>query len=164
MKYVYLLVNSVKTCETLIQDLKQQGVLDKHLHVIANRHQELGVLPKASIWQKTDLAHGIKRGIKYGSFAGLLGAMLVLAFPLPGLIMSVSGILICVAAGAGVGTLMCGLIKYNVHNQNLDAFKDDLVNGDLLLLVSSCKNNLSSTISNIVTHHPMVRLKSSSNK
>ena len=74
-----------ESCKSLVADLTGAGVAKRHLHVVASPAVALGDLPQATMTQKTELAHGIEKGILLGGIAGLLGGLLIVTFPPAGM-------------------------------------------------------------------------------
>ena len=159
MRRLYFLIPNVELTETIVQELEQQGVAHKHLHAVASINQPLKDLPEASIWQKTELAHGLEWGTGIGGTAGLLGGLLTVAFPPGGIVLGGGALLIGAAAGAGVGATMMGLMKGYEHNHQLDDYKDDIERGDILLMVDIAKSRVDEIQQSILQHHPEAHIK-----
>jgi hypothetical protein len=94
MKRLYFVLPDKESCKNVVAQLRDAGIPNKRLHVVARLAVPLDDLPEASLTQRTELVHGLERGIALGGTAGLLGGMLVLAFPPAGLL---------VGGGGGVG-------------------------------------------------------------
>ena len=161
MRRLYFLLPDVKSCEVVIEEIESQGVAHNHIHVIASVVQDIKGLPEATIWQKTELAHGIEWGVGLGGTAGLLGTMLVVAFPPAGLVLGGGSLIAGAAAGAGLGAVMMGLMKTFEHNHDIDDFKPELDHGEILLMVDVPKTDVEETTQNILKHHPEVHIKTS---
>lgn len=164
MRRLYFLIPTVELTETIVGELEQQGVSHKHLHVVAAVTQRLKGLPEASVWQKTELAHGLEWGTGIGGTAGLLGGLLTVAFPPGGVILGGGALLIGAAAGAGVGAAMMGLMKGHEHNHQLDDFKKDIEHGQILLMVDVPKASVEPISDSILSHHPDADIKVSEPK
>jgi hypothetical protein len=159
MRRLYLLIPTIELTEIIVKELENQGVAHKHLHVVASITQTLKDLPEASIWQKTELAHGLEWGTGIGGTAGLLGGLLTVAFPPGGIILGGGALLIGAAAGAGVGAAMMGLMKGHEHNHQLDDFKKEIDNGEILLIVDIPAKDVDSIKRYILLHHPQAQIK-----
>jgi hypothetical protein len=159
MRRLYFLIPTIELTETIVHELENQRVAHKHLHVVAAITQTLKDLPEASIWQKTELAHGLEWGTGIGGTAGLLGGLLAVAFPPGGLILGGGALLIGAAAGAGVGAAMMGLMKGHEHNHQLDDFKKEIDDGEILLMVDIPKDEVDSIQQSILLHHPQAHIK-----
>ncbi|MDJ0806466.1 MAG: DUF1269 domain-containing protein, partial [Gammaproteobacteria bacterium] len=83
MRRLYFLTPNVGSCQAIVNELKETGVPQRHLHVIAGIEQALEDLPEAGILQKTELKHGIELGAGLGGTAGVLGGLLAMTFPPP---------------------------------------------------------------------------------
>lgn len=159
MRRLYFLIPTVELTETIVNELENQGVAHKQLHVVAAITQTLKDLPEASIWQKTELAHGLEWGTGIGGTAGLLGGLLTVAFPPGGIILGGGALIIGAAAGAGVGAAMMGLMKGHEHNHQLDDFKKEIDDGQILLMVDIPKDEVDSIQQSILLHHPQAHIK-----
>lgn len=164
MRRLYFLIPTVQLTEIIVSELEQQGIDHHHLHVVASIKQSLRGLPEASIWQKTELAHGLEWGTGIGGTAGLLGGLLTVAFPPGGIILGGSALLIGAAAGAGVGAAMMGLMKGHEHNHQLDDFKKEIEHGEILLMVDLPKSDVEHITDSILKLHPEAHIKVSEPK
>ena len=159
MRRLYFLIPTVELTETIVNELEQQGIPHKHQHVVAAVTHSLKSLPEASVWQKTELAHGLEWGTGIGGTAGLLGGLLTVAFPPGGIVLGGGALLIGAAAGAGVGAAMMGLMKGHEHNHQLDDFKKEIEHGDILLMVDVPKSDVESISNSILALHPDAEIK-----
>lgn len=154
MRRLFILVPSVELTETLVAELGKLDIPQSRMHVVASIDQHLEHLPEASIWQKTELAHGLEWGTGIGGTAGLLGGLLTVAFPLGGVVLGGGALLIGAAAGAGVGAAMMGLVKGHEHNHQLDDFKTELDAGEILLMLDVPHNEVETVSQSIIDLHP----------
>ncbi|MBK1705762.1 DUF1269 domain-containing protein [Halochromatium glycolicum] len=155
MKRLYFVVPDKGSCQNLVAELRDAGIPNRHLHVVASLTVPLDDLPKAGLTQRTDIVHGFERGLALGGTAGLLGGMLVLAFPPAGVVAGGEALVAAVTAGgAGVGALALSLISKDSHNKDLAAFEDDIAHGRILLMVDVPKDELKHWKQLILAHHP----------
>ena len=155
MKRLYFMLPDTESCKKVVAELKSAGIPERHLHVVASLAVPLDNLPEASALQKTELTHGIEKGIALGGAAGLLGGMLVVAFPPAGLVVGGAALLAAVTAGgAGFGALAMGLISMDIHNKKLEAFERDIAAGHILLIVDVPKKDVEQWKQLIIEHHP----------
>ncbi len=156
MKRLFFLLPDADTCRRVVADLENDGIPERHLHVIANLGQPIQGLPEAGLWLKSDVSHGIQRGIGLGGIAGLLGGVLIVTFPPAGLLLAGSTVLAAgaTAAGAGFGALVAALMSSHEYNHDLAAFETAIRNGEILLLVDVPKHNVESTKAMILSHVP----------
>lgn len=159
MRRLYFLIPDIELTTIIVAELEQQGVPHRHLHTVASISQSMEDLPEANIWQKTELAHGLEWGTGIGGTAGLLGGLLTVAFPPGGVILGGGALLIGAAAGAGVGAAMLGLMKGYEHNHQLDDYKHEIDQGEILLMVDIPKAQVETIQQSILQHHPEAHIK-----
>ncbi len=160
MKRVHALLPTEESCRAVVAELEAAGIPASHLHVIAGLSHELKDLPEASVWQRTELAHGIDWGIGLGGVAGLLGGLLAVAFPPAGIVIGGGALLAGTAAGAGFGALITSLLGSQEHNHQLDAFQRAFSEGKLLLMVDVPRQRLGEVRNTILRHHPEAEIGS----
>lgn len=155
MRRLYFMLPDTESCKKVVTELKNAGIAERHLHVVASLAVPLDDLPEATLLQKSELTHGVEKGIALGGAAGLLGGMLVVAFPPAGLVVGGAALLTAVTAGsAGFGALAMGLISKDIHSKKLAAFERDIEQGHVLLIVDVPKNEIEQWKRLITEHHP----------
>ena len=160
MRRVYVLLPTEESCRLVVEELKAAEIPQSHLHVIAGLTHELKDLPAASVWQRTELAHGIEWGVGLGGVAGLLGGLLVVAFPPAGVVLGGGALLAGTAAGAGFGALVTALLGSQEHNHKLDVFQRALAAGQILLMVDVARKREDEVKTTILKHHPEAEIGS----
>lgn len=160
MRRLYVLLPTEASCHAVVDELQAAGIPESHLHVIAGLSHELKDLPEASVWQRTELAHGIEWGLGLGGAAGLMGGLLAVAFPPAGLVLGGGALLAGTAAGAGFGALITALLGSQEHNHKLDAFRRALAAGQVLLMVDVSRQRVNSVQETILRHHPEAEIGS----
>ena len=158
MRRLYMLLPELESCLAIVEELRESGVPDSHLHVVANLSCELENLPRATLWQKTELAHGIEIGTGLGGVAGLLGGLLALSFPPAGLVSGGGAVLASTAAGAGFGALASAMMKSHEPNHRLHDYHDQIEAGKILLMVDVPRSEVEQTRASILQHHPEARI------
>jgi hypothetical protein len=159
MRRLYVLIPKVENCKQVVQELETLGIPEHHLHVVASIAQHLEGLPEATVWQKTELAHGIEWGIGLGGIAGLLGGVMAVAFPPPGLILGGGALLAGAAAGAGLGGIVSAMLGSHEHNHTLDRFRAEINRGRILLMVDAPSRQVEEIQTLIRRHHPEAEIK-----
>ncbi len=159
MRRLYFLVPDEPICRAVTQALEAQGVPHGHLHVLASLNHPLRALPGATLWETTELAHGIRLGLGLGGVAGLLGGLLAVSFPPAGLVLGGGALLTSAAAGAGLGALVSALLGIQAHNHHLDRFQRAIDEGQLLLIVDVPRREEEQVRELIRSHHPEVRIE-----
>lgn len=160
MRRVYVLLPTEESCRLVVEELEEAGIPASRLHVIAGLTHELKDLPAASVWQRTELTHGIEWGVGLGGAAGLLGGLLVVAFPPAGVVLGGGALLAGTAAGAAFGALVTALLGSQEHSHKLDAFQRALASGQILLLADVPRRREAEVKSTILKHHPEAEIGS----
>jgi hypothetical protein len=158
MRRLFFLLPDTNLTRAVVSELEAAGVPHNHLHVIASVARELEDLPEATVWQKTELAHGIELGVGLGGTAGLLGGVLAVAFPPTGLVLGGGALVAMALAGAGVGGLVSALMSSHDHNHDLDGYQDAIERGEILLLVDVPKKQVDHVKATILEHHPEAKI------
>ncbi|MGD2082696.1 MAG: DUF1269 domain-containing protein [Chromatiales bacterium] len=154
MRRLNVILPDVDHCKAVVAELREAGIPEEHMHVVANIAQPVEGLPEATVWERTELAHGIELGLGLGGAAGLLGGVLAVVFPPAGLVLGGGAVLASAAAGAGVGGVVSALLGSHEHNHDLDAFAQAIEAGRLLLMVDVPRRAVDSTRTLILMHHP----------
>jgi hypothetical protein len=154
MRRLHVILPDQDSCKRVVQALQREGLAPEQLHVVASLGQNLEGLPEASVWQKTELAHGLEWGMGLGGVAGLIGGVLAVTFPPAGLVLGGGAILAGAAGGAGVGAVISALLGSHEHNHELDRFQREIAAGRLLLMADVPRNRLEALRELIVRHHP----------
>jgi hypothetical protein len=155
VKRLYFVLPDNDSCKRVVAELKGAGIPERHLHAVASLAVPLEDVPAAGLTQKTELVHGVERGVALGGAAGLLGGMLVLAFPPAGLVVGGEALLAAVTAGgASVGALALGLISKDIHKKDLAAFENDIAHGRILLMVDVPKEQVEQCKARILGSYP----------
>jgi len=153
-----MLLPELESCRAIVKELRESGVPESHLHVVANLSCELEDLPGATAWQKTELAHGIEIGTGLGGVAGLLGGLLALSFPPAGLVIGGGAVLASTAAGAGFGALASAMMKSHEPSHRLHDYHDQIEAGKILLMVDVPRSEGEQIRASILQHHPEARI------
>lgn len=154
MRRLYVLMPDAESCKRVVEELEASGIPDHHLHVVASLTQNLEGLPEASVWQKTELAHGIEWGISLGGVAGFLGGVLAVAFPPTGLVLGGGALVAGAAAGAGLGGMISAILGSHEHNHSLDHFRWEISSGRLLLMADVPRRQVDEIRGLILRHYP----------
>jgi len=137
---LYCLVPDTQSARAIVDELLLARIDDRHIHVLARDDIPLSDLPQATLFQRSDLFHGIEVGLVVGGLTGA-AAGAVAAFALAD---SLHGgvILACAMAGALVGAWASGIISTDVRSTRLKQFEPALDRGELLLMVDTPKERV----------------------
>lgn len=134
---LYSMLPDVEHCKQLVTELKQAGLTDKEIHVVAREDVPLEGLHQASVLDKTELKHGVELGIGVGGAAGMLGSILAITFPPAGIVIGggALAVLATTMVGASFGAIVSALVARDIPNHELEAFQLDIDSGKVLLIL-----------------------------
>jgi hypothetical protein len=132
---LYFLLPDLPSATQVVEDLLLARVEARHIHVLARRGIDIGDLPEASVFQKTDLVHGAQVGAVLGALAGVLLGVLLVAYPPGNVSLQLITVLIAALVGAGFGLWSASLAGASVPNSKLTQFQHWIDRGGLLLMV-----------------------------
>ena len=124
MQRLYLLIPEVEICRTLVGELNDAGIPERHVHVLASLRKRLEGLPEATVWQKTELAYGIWIGAALGAVAGFMAGLLGMYFPPPGLMLGWGVVLASSLAGITFGADVPRTRVYSIKKMILEHHAD----------------------------------------
>ena len=152
---LYFMLPDVEHCRQLVNELKNVGLPEHDIHVIAREDVPLEGLHKASVLQKTELTHGLEMGVGLGGIAGMLGGLLAVTFPPAGLVIGGGALVLATTvAGAGFGTIVSALVTKDIPNHELDAFQAGINLGQVLLILDVLTTEMDAIVTLIKTTHP----------
>ena len=157
MKRIYFLVPDIDTSHKIVEELRADGIEDRHIHVLAKRDTPLEDLPEAGLTIKTDFLPALERGAALGGTTGLLAGLVALRFA--GFAFAGGPVLGVIMAGATIGSLMGGLSGMNSGNTRLQKFEDAIEKGELLVLLDVPKDRIDAISKLITKHHPEVEFE-----
>lgn len=152
MRRIYFLAPNLETTHKIVDELRAEGIEDRHIHVLAKRDTPLGDMPEASVLEKTDFVPAMERGAALGATTGLLAGLIGLRFA--GFAIAGGPILGILFYGATIGTIMSGLAGLQVGNSRVRDYADAIENGAILVLVDIAKERIDTIKQAISKHHP----------
>ena len=151
---LYFILPETRLARTIHSELLLARVPEGHMHVIADDHVDVEGLPQASLWQRSDLAHGLQLGLPVGGLTGVvMGILAVLSgWISPGY--EAKTIMATVLAGVFVGTWAVSMIAVNIPNTRHRAFEVDLRQGHVLFIVDVPVQRVEEITDLVTRHHP----------
>ncbi len=157
MRRLYFLAPNIETTHKIVDELRAQGIEDRHLHILAKRDTPLQDLPEASEFQKTDFISAMERGAALGGTTGLLAGLIGLRFA--GFAIAGGPLLGIIVYGATIGTIMSGLAGLQVGNSKVKKYSDAIEGGEVLIMVDIAKERIDAISQLIVRHHPSAQFE-----
>lgn len=123
------------TAKQMINDLKEFGITEDDLHVIAKDDVVLEPLPEPDITHRSDVIDAAKRGAATGGAMGLLGSLIAVTVPPAGLTLAGGAVLAGTALGTALGTWFSTLVGVSVPNQDVEEYRHRIDRGELMVIV-----------------------------
>ena len=152
MKRIYFLVPDIKTTHIIVDELRSEGIEDRHMHVLAKRDTPMEDMPEASVFEKTDFIPALERGAALGASTGLLAGLVALRFA--GFAIAGGPVLGLLFFGATIGTIASGLAGLQIGNSRVKQYEEAIEEGGLLVMVDISKERIDEISKGIVEHHP----------
>lgn len=152
VRRIYFLTPNIETTHKIIDELRTNGIEDRHMHILAKRDTYLEDMPEATEFQKTDFIPALERGAALGATTGLLAGLVGLRFA--GFAIAGGPILGVLFFGATIGAMMSGLAGLQVGNSKVKKYEDAIENGALLVMVDIDKERIDEISKMIIKHHP----------
>ena len=134
MKRLCFLSPDVEHARSVVADLLQDGIEQKHIYTLARPGTELQDLPDAGP-EDNDFLPAFERGAAIGGTTGVFLGLLALSLPPAGLVIGGGGVLLIGVAGASYGALMSSLAGAAFKNTRLKAFEEEIDAGKILIMV-----------------------------
>ncbi|CCE25721.1 hypothetical protein [Methylotuvimicrobium alcaliphilum] len=152
MRRIYFLAPNLETTHQIVDELRAEGIEDRHIHILAKRDTPLGDMPEASVFEKTDFIPAVERGAALGATTGLLVGLAAMRFA--GFAIAGGPVLGVLVYGATIGAMMSGLAGLQVGNSRVKDYADAIEHGQLLVLIDIPKQRIDAIKQLITKHHP----------
>ncbi len=123
------------SASSIVDDLKEFGITEEDIHVIANDEGVLEPLPEPDITHRSDIVDAAKRGAATGGAMGLLGSIVAVTVPAFGLTLGGGAILAGTALGTALGTWFSTLVGVSVPNQDVEDYRHRIERGEFMIIV-----------------------------
>jgi hypothetical protein len=153
MRRIYFLVPDLAVTRAIVDEAKSAGVEERHIHVVGPANVPMEDLPEASLLQKSDFLHAIERAVPLGAATGLVAGLVTIVVP-GGVAMGGGALLAVMAAGAGVGSLMSGLVALDIPNSRHAAYQESIDQGMFLMLIDVPQERVDELKEMVLKHHP----------
>ena len=141
MKRICFLSPDETHARAAIEALRNLGVPDRYLYVVAGENTKIEGLPDAGP-EGDDFLPAYARGLALGGVGGLLAGLVVMAFPPAGFVVGGGALTLATLAGASVGGLATGLVGTGFSSTRLKQFQDAIAAGALLILADVAEDDV----------------------
>ena len=151
---LYFLLPSLQTTRKVYEELLLSHVPERNIHIVAKDESMLGDMPRASLFQTSDIVHGTQLGFIIGGFTGALLGSLAAAtgWIVPGL--EVWSVISITIGGAFVGSWTSSMVAINIPNSRLKTFQAAINEGQILFMVDVAAHRVDDIHEMVKIHHP----------
>jgi hypothetical protein len=154
MRRLYFMLPDISSAKTVVDELLLKRIDSRHIHVMAREGTDLGELPEASLFQKSDFIPAIGRGLAVGGVTGILVGAVFASTSVTGFSLSGAAILGSVLAGAGIGAWVSSMIGVDVPNSQIHQFEQAISTGKILMMVDVPTASVAEIETMVYSHHP----------
>lgn len=139
---LYFMLPDLKVAHQMMDQLLLARIDERSIHFLAKPEIPLGDLPEATVIEKTDSLHGIGVGAVIGAVTGILGGILVIAFPYlvvnpySGYPLQTAVIAIIALIGAIFGAWWTSMLATAIPHSGLKPYKEQIARGGVLMIVT----------------------------
>ena len=151
---LYFMLPHVHSAKQVVDDLLLARIEARHIHVLAPRDAQIGDLPEASVFQKTDQVHGAQIGTLTGGLLGAVAGALLVTFPPGKMHLQLVTVLVLALVGAVFGLWVASLAGATVPNSRLKQFRVWIDQGKLLLMVDVPFSEQARIVEIVKRRHP----------
>jgi len=158
MKRLCFLSPDVEHATAVVQDLKEDGIEEKHIYAIARSDVPMEQLPDGGP-DDNDFLPAFERGVALGGATGVFLGLLALAFPPAGFVVGGGGVALLGMMSASVGGLLTGMAGASFSSTRLKRFEGEIENGKILIMVDVSLDRVQHVNELIRSHDPEVEIE-----
>lgn len=141
MRRLCFISPDVEHTRQVVGDLRENGIPERHIYVVAKDDIDLEDLPDAGP-ESNDFLYAYERGVAIGGAGGLLAGLFALTIPASGLVIGGGTVLLFGLYGAGLGGLLTGLAGASYPSSRLEHFEQQIDEGKLLVMADVPKDQV----------------------
>jgi len=135
MEKLLFLAPDVDAAQTAVATLRQHGLGDDEIGVLANSETRVDDLPEADVEDDSDVIPAFARGIAAGGATGLVAGLAALAFPPIGVVAGGAALVATTTlGGASFGAFTAALVGTSVENSQLREYEEAIERGEVLVI------------------------------
>jgi hypothetical protein len=157
MRRLCLLLPDVESAHGVVGDLRDAGIPDADIFVIANEGAELGDLPAAGLIEKSDFYPQLKRGLAVGGVVGTIGGLVALR--VAGAVFGGGAVILFGLVGAGFNALLAAMAGAAFPDSRLRQFEDAVEAGHVLVMADVPRDKLDAIDKGIRERHPEIEIE-----
>lgn len=160
MKRLFFLVPELKMARDIVQDLENAGIKENDIHIVGKNQEALkrAHIPRAGLWQTSDLIPAIKRGAVIGiALSAAIYILVILMLP-ANMKIPLLGIVAIVLFGILFGLWASSLIGVGLQHPLIIKYEKYLQKGHYLMMVDSPEEREKELTRRVVRYHPGAKI------
>jgi len=154
---LYFMLPDIASARAMLDELLLARIHEQNMRFWAREDMLPADMPAANFWQKTDLVHGLQTGLVVGAAVGMLVGILLVMFPLQGIVLHTGAILVAGLGGALFGAWVAGMVAAAIPNSRLKAFQESIERGQVLLILDIPYAKVEAVEELFARRHPEIR-------
>ncbi len=154
MRRLCFLLPDIEHAHAVVDDLRDEGIKDADIYVVANEETKLRDLPGKGMIEGSDFYPQLERGLAIGGAIGAIGSMI--AMRVAGVVLGGGAILLFGLLGAGFSGLLASIAGAAFPNSRLAQFQDAIDAGHVLVIVDLPPNQIPIIEKRVKARHPDV--------
>ena len=151
---LYFLLPSIQATRKVYEELLLSHVPERNIHIAAHNEDMLDDMPRATLFQTSDIIHGTQLGFIIGGFAGVLLGSLAAATGWIVAGMEVWSVISITVGGALLGSWTSSMVAINIPNSRLKNFQSAIDHGKILFMVDVPAKRVDEIHDMVKAHHP----------
>ncbi|MBI3283329.1 MAG: DUF1269 domain-containing protein [Burkholderiales bacterium] len=147
----------VASARAMLDELLLARIEERRIRFCAKEGSLPAGMPEINSIHKTDMVHGVERGILVGGVSGLIAGGLLFFFPLDVMLWRALAMLALGVAGALIGSWIDGKAAATIPNSRLQPFRAGIADGQVLLMVDVPFRRVTEIEEMIAKRHPEIR-------
>lgn len=151
---LYFILPDTRLADTVHNECLLARVPEKDMHVIAREDVDIGDLPEATLWQKSDVWHAMQVAIPVAGITGIIAGVLAIMVGAISPGYEAKSILAILVASLFIGVMAATLIGVSVPNTRHRPFEADLSQGHILFIIDIPVQRVEEITEMVTRHHP----------
>jgi hypothetical protein len=151
------LAPDIASAHGVVDELRNRGVTDTNIFVLARAGAELGDLPNAGDIASSDFYPQLERGLAAGATIGVIGGLI--AMRVAGAVFGGAALLLFGLLGATANGVLSAIAGSAYPNSRLTRFEGAIEAGQILIMVDVARADAAATERAVKQRHPEVEVE-----
>jgi len=162
MEKLLFMVSDADIAKEVVSTLREQGLTDEDIGVLANDRTAIESLPDADMEDGSDVIPAFARGVVAGGATGLLAGVAALAFPPLGVVAGGAALVATTTlGGASFGAFTAALVGTSIDNSQLREYEEAIERGEILVIAEVPEERRTEIEKALSAAHPTLSLEGS---